>query len=309
MDMNVKAFRDYAPASATDFGLVGSKADFTAVSRPLQIVGKSGSVLPVDSHKAIVRMIDGAPAQIGIVGTDYKLVQHRDFFAAIEEAITSNIRPDLQRDPLVKTQTAYDGAYVRREYVFPAFRDALKGSETLKASLGFRVIAWNSLDGSTAAGMLSGLIDFWCANGMISGSLIGKQLRRHTSGFDMEAFRHQIAVGVGQAQGEVRFLERVASSKLDMDKAETVLKAHFSDRMAQRLLEQTQREVRARGQNAFALLSALTYFASHDDEQAGFGLRDTGADHGAKTLQSREIEVQNLIRGAGFASLLEARAA
>lgn len=298
--VRMQGFREATP---TDFALAGSDADFIARPRPLVILGKSGT-MPVHTHKAIVRMVGETPTQVGIVGADFELVQHPDYFGAIEKTLRENIRPDLQRNPQVRTRSSHDGAWVQREYVFPAFVEALEKSSSLKALFGYRVVAWNALDGSSAAGLLSGLIDGWCSNGMVYGSLVGKQLRRHTSGFSMEAFREQIRAGLTAAQEEIRWLERLADTPLDLDKAGKFLKAKFSDRMADRLMEQVQREVPVRGQNAFALLSALTFYASHAD--GAFPTRNTGADHWAKTLHGREMEVQDVIRSQGFRELLAA---
>ena len=301
--------KGFNAVASGDFGLQGSKADFAVKPCRLQIVGDSGNTLPVTSDKAIIRMVGDRPVQLGIVGADYEIVQHRDFFGQIEGALKESIRPDLARDPQVRTTTSYHGAFVKREYVFPAFAQALQGSEKLKATFGYRIVAWNSLDGSSAAGLLSGLIDFYCTNGVIAGSLIGKKLRRHTSGFDLKAFEEQIAEGLTVAQAEVRWLETLAAKKLDLAKAETFLKTQFSERLTERLMAQVAREIPQRGRNMFALLSALTFYASHADgfaANAGFGVRDTGADHAAKTLHGREIEVQKALRSEGFRQLLAA---
>ena len=300
--------KGFQPVDSIDFGFEGCSADFPAAKRPLQAAGKTG-VLPVWSHNAVVRMIDDKPVPIGVVGADYELVQHGKFFGAIEEALRENIRPDLARDPQVRTSVSYDGAWAKREYVFPAFADALQQSETLKAKFGFRVVAWNALDGSSQASLFSGLIDFICTNGVVAGSLVNQQSRRHTSGFDIEVFKRQISEGLTVAQAEVRWLERLANTPLDMAKAEKFLKSKFSERMTERLMAQVVRERGQRGDNLFALLSALTFYSSHADgaaETRGFGIRNTGADHAAKTLHGRELEVQSAIRSAGFRELLAA---
>lgn len=299
--------KDFAPVAREDFGFTGSKLDFVAAPRPLQIVGKAGGTLPVHSHKAIVRMTDRGPAQVGIVGSDYKLVQHAEVFGKIEDALRQNIRPDLQQGVQVRRTTSYGGAFGKAEYVFPAFADALKVSDRFPAKFGYRVVAWNSLDGSTAVGLLSGLIDFYCTNGMIAGSLIGRKLRKHTSGFNIAAFEEQITDGLTIAQEEVRWLEQLAAKPLDTDKAVAWLKAEgFSERKVEQLMAQTHRETRQRGRNLFALVSAMTYYASHGDDSAGFGIRNTGSDHGSQTLLNREIEVQQAIRSDRFRQLLAA---
>ena len=51
----------------------------------------------------------------------------------------------------------------------------------------------------------------------------------------------------------------------------------------------------------WALRSALTFYASHDS--ANFSLRDTGNDHNASTLYSREEEVRKVVNSNEFKAL------
>jgi hypothetical protein len=291
-------------ANPTDFDLENSKLVFPVATRDLQILGKSGEVIPVETHKAVVRMVDDKPHQLGIVGADYGVLPHKRFFQTIEDTINDTIRPDLRREVKVIDAASFDGAWGRREYLFPAFAETLNISDKFNSKLGYRIIAWNSYDGSSSAGMLTGLIDFYCTNGMITGSLIGKKMRRHTSGLNPALFRETLTEAVAHVQQEVRQIEAMAATALDLATAENVLKASFSERRTEQLMAQVQEEIAVRGQNVFALHSALTFFASHNSER--FAVRNTGNDNVSKTLHQRELDVAKVVAGQAFQHLLAA---
>jgi hypothetical protein len=303
---NVTSLRPALAAALFDFDLENSRAIFPVASRSLQIVGKqSGKTVPVSSHKAIVRPDpdrDGEIIELGIVGADYKILPNRMFFGAIESTLREHIRPDLLKGATVKDHVSYDGAWCKREYIFPEFAHTLRHSTGLSTKLGYRVIAYNSYDGSSKAGMLTGLIDFWCTNGVISGSLVGQQMRRHTSGLNTDLFAGTIQDSLHQVQDEVRRIEAAAATPLDFAKAAQLLKDQFSERRAEGLADQVKREIEARGSNVWALQSALTWYASHAD--GAFTVRNTGADNVAKTLHERELEVQRVTHSAQFQALL-----
>jgi len=76
-----------------------------------------------------------------------------------------------------------------------------------------------------------------------------------------------------------------------------------NNKMAQRLSEQLlerykQVDSLERGENLYGLYSTLTYWASHNDEQWGFGIRDTGNDHEFSTQLDRGHKVRTWITSA-----------
>ena len=301
------------PASAVetyDFGLAESRTVFPVSSRRLQIVGRDGkSTVDVDSHKAIIRANpkpDGKVeiVQLGIVGNDYKVLPNKDFFGTIEQTLRDNVRPDLLKGATVTDHVSYDGAWSKREYILPAFTTTLRHSNGFNTKLGYRVVAFNTYDGSSSAGMFTGLIDFICTNGMISGSFIGQKLRRHTSGLHVGMFADTIRESVTEVQQEVRRIEIAANTPLDLEAARKLIEGSFSERRAELLKAQLNREIGQRGMNVFALQSALTFYASHADGL--FGVRNTGNDNVAKTLHERELEVQRVTHTPQFAALLKA---
>jgi len=284
------------PAADFDFGLENSTAVFPVTTRDLQIVGRQpGCTLPVDTHKAVIRTdADGSnPRGIGIVGRDFKLLKHRDLFGSIEASIQSSMARDLMRGVQVTTHTSFDGAWVKREYVFPAFASELKTSSDFKTNLGFRLIGWNPYDGSASAGLVSGLVDFYCTNGIVVGSMVDIAKRRHTKNLMADHFDGQIKLGLERVQDEIMRLRKLAVTELDMERAENLLRKNFSETRANHLLARLQAEINDRGNNVFALHSALTYYSSHNSEE--FGVRKTGGDNVAKTLHTREAEITKIM--------------
>ena len=284
------------PTAAVDFGLEASEAVFPVTTRDLQIVGKlPGCTLPVASHKAVIRTDkDGSnPRGIGVVGKDFKVLKNKDYFGAVEKSLMSTMDRTLMRDMQVNTETSYDGAWCQREYIFPEYAAELTTSSNFKTNIGFRIIAWNAYDGSSSAGCVSGLVDFFCTNGIVMGSLVDISKRRHTSGLMADHFDHQIKFGVERVQEEITMLRKLATTELDWAAVDTLLKKSFSETRAEKLLERTKVEARARGNNVFALHSALTYYSSHDSEE--FGVRNTGADNVGKTLHNRQAEIAKLM--------------
>lgn len=289
-----------------DFGYEGSAVDFKVGTRPLQVDAGRIGTLPVDTHKAVVRAnADGEEARtIGVVGDKYKLLRNRDFFGGVEQALNKTLERDKTEGFRVKTSTSFDGAYSERRYVFPAFGGDITSNTGWKTSVGFQVISWNSYDGSSAAGMACGLIDFFCKNGCVSGENVDMTKRRHTSGLIMDDFLPLLEANIITMQDRIRMFNDMAVTKLDVERAELMLEKTFSERRAAAMVEQLHEEIETRGDNVFALHSALTFYSSHDSER--FGVRKTGNDNTAKTLANRRAEVAKVVSSAPFLELMKA---
>ena len=279
-----------------DFGLETSDAVFPTSTRDIQIVGSMpGCTLPIDDHKAVIRTDkDGTnPRGVGVVGKDYKLLKHGDLFRSIEKSITGTMERDLVEGVKVSTDLSFDGAWVQREYIFPQFAKELETSNGFKTNIGFRIIGWNSLDGSSSVGCASGIYDFFCQNGVIIGAMADLSKRRHTKNLEPDHFANQIVMGINTVQAEIDMLRRMATTPLDHDKVINLLERKFSARRAERLENRLKIEIEERGDNVFAFHSALTYFASHNSSE--FGVRETGADNVAKALHMRGVEIAKIM--------------
>ncbi len=279
--------------AADMFGLEGSAVDFPVATRPIAAVGKMGATLPIDTHKAVIRSDGTDVYPISVVGEGYNLLKYRDYFTEIEKTLVSNIEPGLLRGAYVRTALGNNGAFARREYVLPAFAEELRTSNDFKTDLGFRVIAWNSYDMSSSMGMASGLIDFFCTNGCIMGSMVDQGKRRHTKNLTADFFSPLLIMGIKKVAKEIEMLRKLAMTQLDRDAAVTLLEDSFSARRAEKMIARMDEEVAVRGNNVFALHSALTFYSSHNSED--FKVRETGNDNVAATLHAREAEVSKLM--------------
>lgn len=288
--------------ASSRFDLLENDALFPVRLMDMSVPGKTSS-LDVPNHKAVVRADrDGSnPRTIGVVGSDYKLLKNSAYFGSVEDAIERNVGPDLLRGAYVNTSMSYDGGYTAREYVLPAFSEELRTSTNFQTNIGFRVIAWNSYNGYSSAGMACGLIDFFCTNGCISGAMVDMAKRRHTKNLEAGQFTLMLEGGLITARGEVDKLRKMASKTLDRDAAIKLFETKFSARRAKALTDQLDQEIETRGDNVFALHSALTYYASHNSEV--FPIRDTGQDNVVYTLHNRQVEVARVMDSADFQKL------
>lgn len=290
-----------------DYGLHESSTIFPISEQPMAAVEKReddtvpGIIARCDSHKAIVNAAsDGI---VGVVSASYKPLPNRDFYGTIEEALNIAIEPHLREGVMVRDRMSGGGAWSQREYVFPAFSEELKGTK-FETKMGLRIVAWNSYDGSASAGLMTGLIDFFCTNGMIVGRNIERELRRHSTQLTPQHFLPALRTNLGKIHEEIEKVRQMQATPLDNDKMLHFLEKHLSGQRAAEMLKRTQLEAEMRGENVFALHSALTYYASHSDES--FAVRNADPSREARMLRGREDEVYRLIDTKEWAALLEA---
>ena len=141
-------------------------------------------ITELNSHKVLVDTWTGAPT--GVVGDKYKVTQMRDFTDATERMLMDALPNDKFKDMEINDTMSHGSAVRCRKYTFPAFS---KPIETRKhqTEVALTVALVQSYDGSTSNGFVTGLLDFFCTNGMISGDYT-KGNKRHTSGFNLTNF-------------------------------------------------------------------------------------------------------------------------
>ena len=151
----------------------------------LQLVDSLGTKLTgLENHKVLVDTWTGAST--GVVGDKYKVTQMRDFTDATEAMLINALPNDKFKDMEINDTMSHGSAVRCRKYTFPAFS---KPIETRKhqTEVALTVALVQSYDGSTSNGFVTGLLDFFCTNGMISGDYT-KGNKRHTSGFNLTNF-------------------------------------------------------------------------------------------------------------------------
>jgi hypothetical protein len=301
---------NFAPTSSVeDLGLATSPVVFPVEARHL-----AATTVPwtdeeepehhvstvADTHKCIVRT--DTSEIVGVVGAKYRLMRNEEYFSTIETAMHDAIPQDMWAGVQVRSSVGRGGAFCRREYVFPAYAEELKNTQHA-TKMGLRMIAWNSYDGGSSAGLMTGLIDFYCTNGLIVGKNIQATRARHSSGLDPLSFVAPLKKSIERTEEMVDEARRMIRTPLSADAALEFLTQTFSPRRAGQLSSRLNREIEERGSNVFSLLSALTYYSSHNSEEFPTQGRDATS---LETLHGREAEVARAVASPAFRSLLEA---
>lgn len=255
----------------------------------------------LESHKVLVDTWTGAST--GVVGNKYKVTQMGDFTKATEEMLLEALPNDKFKDMEISDSMSHGSAIRCRKYTFPAFA---KPIETRKHStdVALTVALIQSYDGSTSNGFVTGLLDFFCTNGMISGDYT-KGNKRHTSGFNLANFILDMDKVVRDFYKDIQRYQVMASTDIRIPQAEAVLEAlpGMSERLAKVMKDQYLTEVSTRGSNVWALASALTYYSSHNSEE--FPVKGAASnDNVTKSLLDRSRRVNTWMNSTPFQSLL-----
>jgi len=294
-----KAQRFLAPVDAQDLWYERPEPYYGS---DLQLVDSLSTKLTgLENHKVLVDTWTGAST--GVVGEKYKVTQMGDFTKATEEMLLEALPNDKFKDMEISDSMSHGSAIRSRKYTFPAFA---KPIETRKhqTDVALTVALIQSYDGSTSNGFVTGLLDFFCTNGMISGDYT-KGNKRHTSGFNLSNFILDMDKVVRDFYKDIQRYQVMASTDIRIPQAEAVLEAlpGMSEKMQERMKDQYLTEVSTRGSNVWALASALTYYSSHNSEE--FPVKGSASnDNVAKSLLDRSRRVSNWMNSAPFQNLL-----
>lgn len=274
---------------------VESPLMFTVTEKPIRFwLDAGGAHEEIEGWKALVRRhpATGAPVVLHVAKDTYKIVQNKDLYGEIDKTVLANAGEHSQ-GVIINDRMSYLGAFCSRQYVFPNMKCEIE-QRSSSTSVGFRIVANTSFDGSSSIKMLSGAIDFYCTNGMIRGEF-DQLVQRHTSAASTMlprlADRLKASIDVFWKQADA--LRKWAKIETTGQIAEEVIaKFGFSESRVKAIRIRFEYEAAKRGPTVWALYSALTYYASHNSDD--FGVRDTGRDNVAATLQKRELEVFRL---------------
>jgi hypothetical protein len=159
----------------------------------------------------------------------------------------------------------------------------------------------NTFDGKGSVTMWSGLIDFFCTNGTVTGQYDVTR-KRHSRNFNTDGFISAFEMSMTTHRQAVEKYQRYADTKVGSSTKvqqlfDKLTKTNRQDQkrsggLSDRLFSQWIDEVRVRGNNLFAVQSAMTHYASHGDD-GRFDLTKAG-DGG--TLYKRGDEVTKWLR-------------
>ena len=154
------------------------------------------------------------------------------------------------------------------------------------------------------------MIDFFCTNGMISGEYDVTK-KRHTKNFSVDGFLAAFDNSIERHQDIVMQYQRWADKKIyNTDKVVRLFRKLTTGNeqepkkkngLSGKLFAQYIDEASVRGNNVFSLVSAMTHYASHDDDR--FPLR---INSDSDSLFNRQETVRKWLNSNAFADFLEA---
>jgi hypothetical protein len=255
---------------------------------------RSAAFLPTNSHKAIVRMNQhgDAGALLNVVGSGYRLIHNRELFTQVEDCMINEMLPEHFKGVHVKDKVSGYGRICYREYLFPNIRCHLAN---VQSNIGFRIIVQNGYGGSGLR-ILSGAIDYFCTNGMVSGEHLSTY-RKHTSGLVISDLTGHITKSLEMFTASQDVWRRWTVTPITHNGVIALFDSvSMSKKMREGLIDQYARERETRGTNLWAVYCALTYYASHSD--GIFNLRKTveEQDSVAQTMLARELNVAKWIK-------------
>ena len=289
---NVVNFSQFVPNNDI-FQIKGSVVDFDMKEEKLPHFWDKKVIYRVNEEEDIIK-------GLGIVGHNYPLNTHVDFFSAQHEMLQRKFPAAHLENVSTKYQISRDGAWALQDIKFPNVKHLIdNGKHTTELAL--RNASWHSVDGSASNNAVFGTMDFFCTNLDMSGeySLIRK---KNTKNFDMRKFIDEIEKSVEEFYLTGRKYQAWANRDISIDNAKCVIESlPVADRSKGKLIDLYKQEATDRGDTVWALYSAFTNYSSHTNN--GFGIRQTKHDHEAKTMLDRQFEVASWVQNEEFVRL------
>jgi len=251
------------------------------------------------SHKHIVRLVNKEPTSLGIVGTGYHVVHNKEICESIEDTFMETLTDEQLEGVIRRDSTSYNGGTCVREYIFKNITADIGSG---RSTVGFRVIVVNGYDGSSSFKFYHGAIDFFCTNGMVTGSY-NMTVKRHTSGFSIPNLTNKLTESISTFYKEAEQWRHWVGKDISDEDAEICYKAmpSASKSTINKLMNQFRIECDSHGRTMWALYSAATYYASHNEGL--FTIKETGNDNVASTLLGRGKQVKGWIATEEFNQL------
>lgn len=234
-----------------------------------------------EDKKMLLRHSPNDPSNSGkylsVVSDSYRVVENQEILLPLQDQLRNFFDSSVVEDIKVRDVVSRNGATCLAEYVLPKVNATVTTGTGHRSTFGLTFMLKNTFDGSASVVMYSGIIDFFCLNGNITGSYDVTR-RRHTSGFNTTGFMHAFENTLKRFNGVIKQYQIYADAKI-VD-GESVLQlfkkltGHNTDRarernresIADKLYGQYAREAIERGGNVFSVMSAMTHYASHNDE-------------------------------------------
>jgi len=274
------------------------------------IVGISTGLVG-ENYKMLTRG-DGYEEQdecLGIVSKSYRVVENEEILLPLQEQMINYFDPIVLDDVVIKDHITKKGSKCFAEYILPSINGEIETNTGHKTKLNLR---WILMNGTVCSVVFyAGNIDTFCTNGMISGSYDVTR-RRHTKNFEVDGFIEAFEMSIERHKDTVEQYQKWADSHIYDSKkvmdlfrkltAGTTDDPKRTNVLSDRLFAQYIDEVQERGSNVFSVVSSMTNYGSHGEEDTRFGLTRTGDDG---TLLKRQEQVSKWLETDVFTGFLE----
>jgi hypothetical protein len=289
---------------------------FTAIVD--ELVDRDGKAVPREMARGVYREDTGQ--LLSVCGNRYAPIQHMDIIDPVLQTLKDGDyeiqeRPygkhdlyDLkgQKGAFVSYETSDYGAKMRANIIVGDFITPTGNTQYLEdgpATMFREYAVLNSHDMSLAARLDPGYKVLACMNGARSTQFSASVRTKHTSGFNVEAFKRQILASAELMANDLPRFEAYAKTKCTVDQAESFLKKTFCklpDRAngdphwSQPLLERILKRFKdVEPQTVWGVYMALTWYATHGDMKASSNPLTTSISRDeqvVRTMRSPEME-------------------
>ena len=245
---------------------------------------------------------------IGIVGKDFGGVDHPTYFGQIRGAVAEELgfthkdfydSMSINNDITIDTKVSRNGAWALEKMVFNNHKATVE-TDKHKTETALSLYAWHGVDGSTSNNVISGAIDFFCTNGMVTGDY-SKIRKKNTRHFDMSRITHEMEGIYDRWLDHNAWCQKLAEKDISVTSLKNTLEVMLPERASKNMLNSVLDEFSVRGANAWAVYSAFTQYASHEDR---FSFRQTANDNTLERQFKRNEDVAKWIEHPAFLQLV-----
>ena len=265
-------------------------SDFTVAERPLFMVdGKTDLPARVPEYKALYRTDTGQV--LSVVKNSYRVIQNEEVFDAVEQNVVQALGHSRLANAKIEDDIAKFGLLSMRSWVFPDIR--VRSTTTSKSDIAFRIVAINGFGGISVKCFYGG-VDFYCLNGLIVGEDYSALAFRHTKHTDTGVRFTPIRDSLEQFEEQSKIWLRWQNTEVDHESVMSFLKEIMeSDSLLNALKDQIFNEYVHRGQTLWAVYSALTFYASHND--GIFAVSERAKGNEAAVMLRRQNAVKRMV--------------
>jgi hypothetical protein len=252
-------------------------------------VGTTPTLVP--SKKYIYNADTGE--HLDIVGTKYKVTQHKDFFTGVRKSF-----PHQLGTPVIRSYTSRNGLWHLENYTFREVSGVVHSLLGGKTNYSLQVLAWRSLDGRTANNVTTSLLSSWCMTENLFGVQDGSEHHRakNTKNYNLAQYLRDISDNAIVFKNVILEQQRLANAVITESARETLIKAIIpQERINTRMIELANANAEYWGNTLASVSNAFTNYATYADTRNGFQLNNTGdnIDNKVERLFDRKFQVRD----------------